>query len=124
MRSDPSSVISTASTMATPAKLEAGDRVLGTYGDEFTRRARGREARRRERREDRRRVLADTAKREAGPVSSMRALRAGRQLRVAAGEAARSRHTSCRRSWATRWDAPLILKMRSVMPRSYWDIYR
>ena len=37
-RSDPSSVISTASTMATPAKLEAGDRVLGTYGDE-TRRA-------------------------------------------------------------------------------------
>ena len=38
MRSDPSSVISTASTMATPAKLEAGDRVLGTYGDE-TRRA-------------------------------------------------------------------------------------
>ena len=38
LRSDPSSVISTASTMATPAKLEAGDRVLGTYGDE-TRRA-------------------------------------------------------------------------------------
>ena len=34
LRSDPSSVISTASTMATPAKLEAGDRVLGTYGDE------------------------------------------------------------------------------------------
>ena len=37
MRSDPSSVISTASTMATPAKLEAGDRVLGTYGDETRR---------------------------------------------------------------------------------------
>lgn len=39
LRGDPSSVMRTPATCATPEKLEAGDRVLGTYGDQ-TRRAR------------------------------------------------------------------------------------
>ena len=110
MRSDPSSVISTASTMATPAKLEAGDRVLGTYGDE-TRRAVVRDVD-----ESGEKIVVEFSPtpRSASQVSSMFARDVSFVSRPAKPHALTPPAAEVGRR---DWDALLILKMRSVMPR-------